>query len=271
MLNNCISLLADNLEKTPANRNDNYWSPLSCLVKEQEDNNVEHTSAKHLSSVVTDFQSSKLQNKIAAKWKQKIRNQSSILDTGCTLGAGVKHATDCFHNTGLPSEKVFMLPDKTRVRASKKMWLKLNLQPKANKMNIVPNLHSMLISVLKMADADYIVVFNKKEARIYNSTTTIVLASKVPILVAPRCRDTGLWKLDLDFEVLGRKYPDQFIVGVDEANTIFDLPNTQQSLLYHHALAGFPPKETFLAAVRAGNCPTWPGLTTTLIHKHFPD
>jgi hypothetical protein len=83
--------------------------------------------------------------------------------------------------------------------------------------------------------------------------------------------DTGLWKLDLDYEVLGRKYPDQFIVGVNKANAIFDLPNTQQSLLYHHAFEGFPAKETFLAAVRVGNYATWPGLTATLILKHFSD
>jgi hypothetical protein len=60
-----------------------------------------------------------------------------------------------------------------------------------------------------------------------------------------------MWKLDLDYEVLGHEYPDQFIAGVDKANPIFELPNTQQSLLYHHALARFPPKETFLAVVRA--------------------
>ncbi len=150
------------------------------------------------------------------------------------------------------------------------MLLKHNLQPKACKMNIIPNLHSTLISVPKMADADYIAVFNKKEARIYNATTTIISASEDPILVAPCCQDTGLWKLDLDYEVLCREYPEQFIVGAYKANTIFNLPNTQQSPLYHHALAGFPPKETFLAAVRAGNYATWPGLTTTIIHKHFP-
>jgi hypothetical protein len=116
-----------------------------------------------------------------------------------------------------------------------------------------------------MADVDYIAVFDKNEARIYNATTTIVSASKVPLLIAPRCQDMGLWKLGLDYEVLGQEYPEQFIAGVDKANTIFDLPNTRQSLLYHHTLAGFPPKETFLAAVQAGNYATWPGLTTTLI------
>ncbi len=95
-------------------------------------------------------------------------------------------------------------------------------------MNIMPmpNLHSTLISVPKMADADYIAVFNKKEARIYNTMTTIVSASKDPILVTPCCQDTGMWKLDLDYEVLGQEYPDQFIVGVDKANAIFNLPNT---------------------------------------------
>jgi hypothetical protein len=187
------------------------------------------------------------------------------------LGVGANHNTDCFHNTGLPSEKVFMLPDKTRIRASKKMRLKHNLQPEASKMNIVQNLHSTLISVPKLADVDYIEVFDKKEARIYDAMTTILSASKDPILVAPCCQDTGLWKHNLDYEVLGHKYPDQFIADVDKANAIFDLPNKQQSLLYHHASVGFPPKETFLAAVRAGHCATWPGLTSILIHKHFPD
>jgi hypothetical protein len=102
------------------------------------------------------------------------------------------------------------------------MRLKHYLWPKASKMNIVPNLHSTLISVPKMADADYVAVSDKKDARIYDTTTTIISAIKDPILVAPHCQDTGLWKLDLDYEVLGCKYPDQFIAGVDKANTIFD-------------------------------------------------
>jgi hypothetical protein len=76
-------------------------------------------------------------------------------------------------------------------------------------------------------------------------------------------------ELNLDYEVLGTTCPAQFIAGVDKANAIFDLPNSQQTLQYLHALAGFPVKKTFLAAVQAGNYATWPGLTTTLIAKHF--
>jgi hypothetical protein len=162
MSNNCICLVADNLVKNPANKNNNYWSLLSCLVEEQEDEEVEHTSADHLLSAVTDFQPSKLQKKIAAKWKRKIMNRSGILDTGCTLGMGAKHNADFPHNTSLQSKKIFMLPDKTRIRATNKMRLKHNLRPKASKINIVPNLHSMLISIPEIADMDYIAVFDKK-------------------------------------------------------------------------------------------------------------
>ena len=153
------------------------------------------------------------------------------------------------------------------------MKLKHKLRGKAGEMNIIPNLHSSLISVPKMADYGYIAVFDKKEARIYDGTTTTISANGEPIIIAPRCTDTGLWRmeLDLDYEISGREYPDQFIAGVDEANAIFDLPNSRQTLQYFHAAAGFPTKETFLEAVRAGNFATWPGLTTTLIAKHFPD
>jgi hypothetical protein len=122
-----------------------------------------------------------------------LKNRSGILDTGCTLDAGVEHDVDYFHDTGLPFEKVSVLPDKTKIKATNNMQLKHNLQLEASKMNIVPNLHSMLISVPKMADADYIAVFGKKLARIYDAMTTIVSATKKPSSLhhAARTPDCG--------------------------------------------------------------------------------
>ncbi len=192
-----------------------------------------------------------VKNKITEKWKQKIANRTGILDTGCTLGAGAEKDMDCFHDTCLLSNKVFMLPNKTKLKATKTMQLKHKLRAGAGKMNIVPNLHSTLISVPKMADHGYIAVFDKKEARIYDETTTTITALEEPIIVAPRCKDTGLWEMELDsdFEILGREHPEQFVAGVDKANAIFDLPSTHQSLMYFHAAAGFPVEETFLDAV----------------------
>ncbi len=86
---------------------------------------------------------------------RKIANRTGILDTGCTSGAGAEKDMDYFHDTGLPSNKVFMLPDKTKIKATKTMQLKHKLRAGAGEMNIAPNLHSTLISVPKMADNGY--------------------------------------------------------------------------------------------------------------------
>jgi hypothetical protein len=107
-------------------------------------------------------------------------------------------------------------------------------------------------------------------------------AAEQPILEAPRCTSTGLWLMPLDAD--GDKENDGHhndnierenasnIGGVSEkANAIFELPSTRQIILYHHASAGFPIKETFLDAIRAGNYATWPGLTVAVLHKYFPD
>ena len=70
------------------------------------------------------------------------------------------------------------------------MRLKHNLREGAGEMNIVPNLHSTLISVPKMAEHGYIAVFDKKEAKIYDGTTAQITATGDPIIVAPRNTET---------------------------------------------------------------------------------
>jgi hypothetical protein len=52
-------------------------------------------------------------------------------------------------------------------------------------MNIVPGLHALLVSVSKLADAGYIMVFDKSIASVYDRTTTIVTALEKPVLQAP--------------------------------------------------------------------------------------
>ncbi len=128
------------------------------------------------------------------------------MDTGCTLGAGAEMDMECFHDTGLLSKKVFMfmLPDTLKIPAIKIMRLKHNLQAGAGEMNIVPNLHSTLISVPKMAEHGYIAVFDKREAKIYDGTTATIIALGEPIIIAPHCEDTGLWKMNLDLDTRSR-------------------------------------------------------------------
>ena len=57
-------------------------------------------------------------NKIAAHWARKIAHRklcTGVLDTGATSSAGRLEDAELFENTGQPSTKVFMLPDKSKV------------------------------------------------------------------------------------------------------------------------------------------------------------
>jgi hypothetical protein len=148
------------------------------------------------------------------------------------------------------------------------MRLKHKLRPAAREMNIVPGLHSTLVSVPKLVDARYTTVISKKGAVIYDDHTTTITADKPLILEADRCNLTGLWKLPLLPEGIvanGEPSHDKAI------NIIFDLPSSCQNILWKNAAAGFPPKETFIRAIHNGNYATWPKLTLQLIHKYMPD
>jgi hypothetical protein len=57
----------------------------------------------------------------------------------------------------------------------------------------------------------------------------------------------------------------------EEVNNVYSLPSIPQTIGYLHAAAGFPVKKTWLNTIKAGNYVTWPGLTTTVVRKHFPD
>jgi hypothetical protein len=143
----------------------NYWSPLACQVDEQENTENPTPKKEKLSSIQTDTGPC---NKIAAHWACKIANRkmrTGILDTGATSGMGQLEDTGALKYTGQPSTKVFMLPDKSRVRATYKMLLQHKLREGAREMNIVPGLHLTLVSVPKIVDKDYIVVFDKKLAK----------------------------------------------------------------------------------------------------------
>ncbi len=213
-----------------------------------------------------------LVNKIAAHWVQKVINRrlqkTEILDTGAMSGAAPEEDEDAFEDTGKLLKMMFMFPDKRTNKAMKKMRLKHKLCPAAREMNIVPGLHSTLVSIPKLADAGYTTVFSKEGVAIYEDYTTTITVDKPPVLEANRCNLTGLWKLPLHTEeTAANKEPPH-----NEAiNIIFDLPSACLNFLWYLTAAGFPPKETFIRAVHNGNYATWPKLTVQIIHKYMPD
>jgi hypothetical protein len=237
--------------KFAATHTNNYWSPLACLVEEQEElvePEETNTSVDWAVNATTDIGPT---NKVAAHWARKINNRRlrkmGILDTGATSGAAPEEDKECFVDTGEASTKTFMFPDKRTNKATKRMLTKHNLRPAAREMNIVPGLHSTLISVPKLADAGYTTVFNKAGAMIYDDNTTKISASNPPVLDAARCKNTRLWKLPLD----DKTKEDSINSPTNDAiNAIFNLPSARQTFLWYHASAGCPVKEQLVWCTR---------------------
>ena len=212
-------------------------------------------------------------NKVAAHWVQKLHNRKlrrfAFLDSGATSGAAPAEDEPDLVNTGQPSRKTFMFPDGRTEKATKKMLLKHILRLSTREMNIVPGLHSALVSIPKLADAGYTTVFNTNGAAIYNAETTKITATSPPVLESKRCEHTGMWRLNLNPGSLptseGQTAPHETI------NVIFDFPSARETFLWYHASTGFSTKATFIDIVRNGNYSTWPKLTVTLISRYFPD
>ena len=55
------------------------------------------------------------------------------------------------------------------------------------------------------------------------------------------------------------------------AFSAYDLPSVGALVRYLHAAAGFPVRDTWLRAIKAGNYATWPGLTYNNAAKYCPD
>ncbi len=138
-------------------------------------------------------------------------------------------------------------------------------------MNIVPGLHSALVSVPKLADAGYTTILTKNSAAIYDDNTTAITASNPPILESDWCQHTEMWRLNLDPKNTNTHSPDEQHATPETINVIFNLPSSCKTFLWYHASVGFPPKETFIDAVRNRNYATWPKLTVTLINQYYPN
>ena len=110
-------------------RNNNYWSPLACLVDAQEDET--ETTKPQPDFALTTATVNTPTNKCAAHWARKLLNRktrrAAILDSGATSGAGPEEDEEYLIDTGLPSHKTFMFPDRRTAKATKIMLLNHNI------------------------------------------------------------------------------------------------------------------------------------------------
>ena len=59
--------------------------------------------------------------------------------------------------------------------------------------------------------------------------------------------------------------------ALEQANSVYDIPSTEQAVEWMHAVCGYPVKSTWLKAIKAGNFVGWPILTKRNVNKYYLD
>jgi hypothetical protein len=114
-----------------------------------------------------------------------------------------------------------------------------------------------------MSEEEYTTVFHPREegVTIHKEGTINITTSEPPVLTGGKSNEAKLWTIST---------PDNRATK-EEVNNVYSLPSIPHTIRYLHATAGHPVKDTWLDVIKAGNYVTWPGLTTTVVRKHFPE
>jgi hypothetical protein len=129
------------------------------------------------------------------------------------------------------------------------------------------------MSVGKTADDGTISVFTKEGVTVHKEEDVLITCKGEPILIGvrdqhgryciPLIQRQGQWQ--------PRQPSKQARKALRQANSVYDLPSTEQAIKWMHAVCGYPVKSTWLKAVKAGNYVGWPMLTKRNVQKYYPE
>jgi hypothetical protein len=229
----------------------NYWTPL------QSDENEEDEETEEVNNIYNEQKSK------SNKWERRLTRRIEkrmVIDSGAT-------SHFCSEEMDLPKEgesnKAVYLLNGNIIRTTKKTSLPFQqLTKRAREAHVLPHLRQSLLSVNKLSEEGYTTIFHPENegVTIHKRGTLTIATNKPPVLQGCKEKGDNLWTVSTNEEE-----------GEEEANNVYNLPSTKQSLRYLHASAGFPVESEWIKAIKAGNYVTWPELTAEAVHKHFPE
>ena len=147
------------------------------------------------------------------------------------------------------------------------------LSEKARQADTFENFPTSLMSVGKTSDDDTISVFTKTGVSVFKEEDVLITCKGKPILIGKRDEE-GRYRIPL-MQQKGQWQPrrpsKRACKFFQEANSVYDLPSTEQAIKWMHAVCGYPVKSTWMKAVAAGNYIGWPMLTVKNVNKYYPE
>ena len=114
---------------------------------------------------------------------------------------------------------------------------------------------SSLLSMDKTEDDGNVSIFTKEGVTVHKEEDILITCRGEPILIGTR-DERGQYCIPLQQrhgQWQPRRPSKRARKVLREANSVYDLPSTEQAIKWMHAVCGFPVKSTWLKAFNAGN------------------
>ncbi|KAL7525219.1 hypothetical protein ACHAXR_001556, partial [Thalassiosira sp. AJA248-18] len=213
-------------------------------------------------------------NPVAAKWARKIANRrarkaaTGVADTGASSIYFAPDTPVLEYNPSAPAIAVGTASGQRQLSSATAKHCIPNLPadfPRSG--HVMPGFQQTLVGIGPICDAGFTVHFSDVDVIVRDKNGREVL-SGWRALDEP----AKLWHFNLLPE--GEEIPTETMPRQSAslaAYSAYDLPSVGALVAYLHAAAGFPVKDTWLRAIKAGNYATWPGLTYSNAAKYCPD
>eukprot|EP00804_Cyclotella_cryptica_P025882 CCRYP_002729-RA/>CCRYP_002729-RA protein AED:0.42 eAED:0.42 QI:0/0/0/1/0/0/3/0/201 len=142
------------------------------------------------------------------------------------------------------------------------------LSPQASQANSFTDFPHSLMSVGKTADNKTVSIFTCDGITVHVEEDVLITCHGTPMLIAtlphsPYVQTHGQWQ--------PRQPSKRAQAALHKANSVYDLPSTEQDIKWLHAVCGYPVKSTWMKAIKVGNFHGWPLLTATNVLKYYPE
>ena len=114
----------------------------------------------------------------------------------------------------------------------------------------------------------------------------MITVSRSEVLRGYKCPQSGLWRIPLTKNpvtertnlntdtVIVDKCPTEYLTArpppTEAIFNVFELKKQPEIVRYYHAAAGFPTKPT-IKAINNKQYASWPGLTSEIVQKYYPE
>jgi hypothetical protein len=147
------------------------------------------------------------------------------------------------------------------------------LSERATTADTFNNFPTSLMSVGKTSDDGTISIFTKTRVIVHKETDVLIRCKGAPLLIGvrdkhgrhriPLIQERGQWQ--------PRTPSKKARHALEKANSVYNLPSTEQGIKWMHAVCRYPVKSTWLKAIAAGNFIGWPLLNMRNVKKYYPE